>query len=333
MTQSGEKTTLKGECNLLPDSVYSYNKAITVSHSINVGNRNKVEIKMAYQDDAQQESYQMIFVMKGSISISRIGCSAADLEIGAQQHNLCKVALTSTRMLMGSLKDEVMCINLSKEFLRRYIPVNHLAYQQLTLLKDEGEPALLSPVNLSITPEISSIVQRLSTSDGGDFHEQLLLESKVIELLALQISQFELVQNNPAPTPLKQTEMEKMHEARAILISNTGEPLSLKSLALRVGTNEFNLKRDFKMLFGHTVYGYLNQYKMEQAKLMVMENEFTIAEISVKVGYKHATHFTSAFKKYFGFLPNKLRSGKLSLLIFADELTMVFENIGCFVGY
>lgn len=333
MTQSGEETTLKGECNSSPESVYAFNKAITVSHSINVGNRNKVEIKMAYQDDTQPESYQMIFVMKGSISISKRGGVTDDLEIGAQQHNLCKVALKSTRMEMHSLKDEVVCINLSKEFLRRYIPVNHRASQQLTLLKDDGEPAVLSAVNLPITPEISSIVQRLSISDSGDFHQQLLLESKVIELLALQISQFEQVQNNSAPALLKQIEMEKMYEAREILISNTGEQLSLKSLALRVGTNEFNLKRDFKTLFGNTVYGYLNQYKMEQARLMVIENEFTIAEISEKIGYKHATHFTSAFKKYFGFLPNKLRSGKLSLIIFTDELMMVFENFGCFVGY
>lgn len=333
MTQSGEEITLKGECNTSPDSVYSFNKAITVSHSINVANSKKVEIKMAYQDDTQQESYQMIFVTKGSIRLNNRGGFTDDLEIGAQQHNLCKVALKSTRMVMSSLKDEVVCINLSKEYLRRYIPVNHLAYQQLTLLKDKGEPASLSPVNLPITPEISSIVQRLSTSDSGDFHEQLLLESKVIELLALQISQFELVQNNPSPAILKQTEMEKMQEAREILISNRGEQLSLKSLALRVGTNEFNLKRDFKALFGNTVYGYLNQYKMEQAKSMVIENEFTIAEISEKVGYKHATHFTSAFKKYFGYLPNKLRSGKLSILIFADELMMVFENFGCFIGY
>lgn len=332
MTQTGEQTTLKGEYSTTLESVYSFNKAMTVSHSINLGDSNKVEIKMAYQNDSQPEFYQMIFVMKGGISLNNKGGFANNFEIGAQQHNLCKVALKSTIMVMDSIKDEVICINLSKEFLRRYIPANHLAYQQLILLKGEGGPSVLSSANLPITPEISSIVQRLSTSDSGDFHEQLLLESKVIELLALQISQFEQVQNNSVPVLLKPVEVEKMQEAREILISNTGEQLSLKSLALRVGTNEFNLKRDFKMLFGNTVYGYLNQYKMEQAKSMVIENEFTIAEISEKIGYKHATHFTSAFKKYFGYLPNKLRSGKLSLLIFADEFMVAFENIGCFVG-
>ncbi|RZL68917.1 MAG: AraC family transcriptional regulator [Pedobacter sp.] len=328
MTQSGEEITLKGEYNQLPDSVYSFNKAITVSHSINASDRKKVEIKMAHPDDSQQESYQMIFVMKGSVTLMQKNVINGVLEIGAHQHNLCKVTLQANRMVMGSQKDEVICINLSKDFLEKYIPSNHLAHHQLSLTKDGEMLSTLSLVNLPITPEINSIVQRLSASDSNDFLGQLLLESKVIELLALQIAQFEQVQNNSVSAPLKQTEMDKMFEAREILIQNTGEQLSLKSLALRVGTNEFNLKRDFKAVFGNTVYGYLNEYKMEQAKIMVIENEFTIAEISERVGYKHATHFTSAFKKYFGLLPNKLRSGKLSLLIFADELMVLFENFG-----
>ncbi|MDN3587865.1 AraC family transcriptional regulator [Pedobacter aquatilis] len=328
MTKSGEETTLKGECNSTPDSVYSFNKSITISHSINVADSNKLEIKMGYEDDAQLEFYQMIFVMKGSIRLNKGGNFADDLEIGAQQHNLFKVTLKFNRMLMSSFKDEVVCINLSKEFLRRYIPVEHQAYRKLMLQNDSGKPVVLSSLNLPITPEISSVLRRLSTLNNADFHEQLLLESKVIELLALQISQFDQAQNNILPTQLKQTDMEKMFEAREILIQNTGEQLSLKSLALKVGTNEFNLKRDFKTLFGNTVYGYLNEYKMEQAKSMVIENDLTIAEISEKVGYKHATHFTSAFKKYFGLLPNKLRSGKLSLLLFTDELMVLFENFG-----
>ncbi|WP_316734930.1 AraC family transcriptional regulator [Pedobacter aquatilis] len=327
MTQSGEEITLKGEYKPLPDSVYSFNKAITASHSINASDSRKIEINMAYEDDTQPESYQMIFVLKGSVNIQTKAASGGFLRIDAQQHNLCKVELKSTKMVMDSSRDEVICINLSKDFLLRYVPINHAAYHHLTKVGKETL-ASLSPVNLPLSPEINAIVQRLSLADKGDFHEQLLLESRVIELLALQISQFEQLQNNTVATPLKPTEMEKMFEAREILIQNTGEQLSLKTLALKVGTNEFNLKRDFKAVFGNTVYGYLNEYKMEQAKSMVIENDLTIAEISEKIGYKHATHFTSAFKKYFGFLPNKLRSGKLSLLLFADEFMALFENFG-----
>ena len=92
-----------------------------------------------------------------------------------------------------------------------------------------------------------------------------------------------------------------------------------------VGTNEYDLKRDFKVVFGNTVYGYLKQYRMEQAKSMLIENDATVAEISLKVGYKHATHFTSAFKKHYGYLPNKLRTSKLLLLMLMQDFVKFFE--------
>jgi len=52
-----------------------------------------------------------------------------------------------------------------------------------------------------------------------------------------------------------------------------------------------------------------------------------VAETSKKMGYKHATHFTNAFKKYFGFLPNKIKTGKFSMLLFCEDFTAILENL------
>ena len=54
---------------------------------------------------------------------------------------------------------------------------------------------------------------------------------------------------------------------------------------------------------------------MQFAKeLLVLGNE-KIQVVAEKVGYKHATHFTAAFKKYFGHLPTKIRSVWIPLLM------------------
>jgi AraC-like DNA-binding protein len=34
----------------------------------------------------------------------------------------------------------------------------------------------------------------------------------------------------------------------------------------------------------------------------------TVAAIAMEVGYKNATHFTAAFKKYFGYLPSDVKN-------------------------
>lgn len=326
MTQSGEELTLKGESGYRHDTVFSFHKAMAVSYAVDMDSPGRIEIRMSYPDHRQSETLRMIFVLRGEISFMG-QLEFAAVKIGTQQHNLCRISSAAMRMIMSDPADEVICINLSEDFVGRYLPQDHPAQQRLTSRTGSQHPVMLSPFNMSISPEISGILQRLSHTAKSEFCDQLLLESKVIELLALQLSQFEQIQDHGLSAQLKQGEQERMQEVREIVINNTGEQLSLRSLAHLVGTNEFNLKRDFKAAFGTTVYRYLNQYKMEQAKTLLIEKDMTIAEIALKIGYKHATHFTTAFKKYFGYLPNRIRSGKLALLFFVEDFTVLFEQL------
>ncbi|RYY33343.1 MAG: AraC family transcriptional regulator, partial [Sphingobacteriaceae bacterium] len=101
--------------------------------------------------------------------------------------------------------------------------------------------------------------------------------------------------------------VEKMNHVRDILLDNLNTELSLKELANQVGTNEFDLKRNFKKVFGNTVFGYLHQHKMEKAKQLLLTANNKVATVAELMGYKYATHFTNAFKKYFGYLPHKLK--------------------------
>ena len=61
---------------------------------------------------------------------------------------------------------------------------------------------------------------------------------------------------------------------------------------------------------------------MEKAKKMLLTGEYRITEISEVVGYKHATHFTNAFKKFFGYLPQSLKAAKI---FFGTYFSIVFE--------
>ena len=325
MTQSEEIVTQKGESRQEVENVFLYNQNMEVSYSSSINDRSKIEIRLNHPDEFEKETYQMIFVLKGNIKVTKSGSNHEFVEIESQQHNLCRLPFKSTKILVDT-SDDVLFINLSKSFLKRFLPYEHPAYV-LLLNEDLDSQMVLSTINMPITPEISAILQKLGNSDQSTFSDQLLLESKAIELFALQISLFEQLQNSEAPAKLKKIEMERMHEVREILIQQSGDQLSLRALAHLVGTNEFNLKRDFKALFGKTVFAYLNQHKMEKAKNMLIEEDTTVSEISKRMGYKHATHFTSAFKKYFGYLPNKIKTGKLSLLIFFEDFIALLENL------
>lgn len=323
MAQPGEPSRSQGKS----EDVHSFHKTLAISYSINIEEQDLPEIQLFPADQSSEHLFQMIFVLKGKTFFKKKGSDKEYGYIGSQQHNLCCVTPESVRMVMSSLQDEVICINLSAAFLDRYLP-NHPAWQQFKAVSDRNTPLMLTTDNMHVTPEISAILHRLDQTSNNSVFDQLLLESKTIELLALQISQFEQIQNASGQLHLKKEDTDKMIAARDILISTGGKQLSLRSLAHLVGTNEFNLKRDFKIVFGSTVYNYLNQHKMEQARTMLEEKDVTIAEVAAKMGYKYATHFSSAFKKYFGYLPSTIRTGKLSVMLFIEDFYRAFENTG-----
>ena len=65
------------------------------------------------------------------------------------------------------------------------------------------------------------------------------------------------------------------------------------------------LKEGFKQIYGETVYGYLLDHKMNEARRMLNAKQHNINEISLRLGYSTSSHFISAFKKKFGTTPKK----------------------------
>lgn len=99
----------------------------------------------------------------------------------------------------------------------------------------------------------------------------------------------------------------KMHDARAVVEESIGNPPSLPELAALVGTNECTLKRAFKEEFGMTVYAYIFSRRMELAAAMLRDPALTMSDVALSLGYDHMSHFSSAFKKFYGVPPSLFR--------------------------
>jgi AraC-like DNA-binding protein len=326
MTQSGEVITLKGENT---NHLFSLKRATSLHFSDTTSSFKA--ITDALSTPAEDYRLQMVFILKGGVNGYLPGIRKASVTFTEQQHNIL-LSHEKLNLQVKTEEHEVIFITIDHSFLSRYLPADHCGYLNLKSGIDLDEPAVFSTSNLHMTPEINSILNALKTSPHTGFCQKLFLESKILELLVLQVSQFEQLQGTIPSRLLKKEELEKMYQVREILTSDLTLQISLRSLAHRVGTNEFNLKRNFKLAFGNTVFGYLNHYKMDWAKRMLIEKNITVAEVSEKTGYKYATHFSSAFKKYFGYLPNQIKSGRLSLLIFIEDFSVIFENMEMLFG-
>ncbi len=170
---------------------------------------------------------------------------------------------------------------------------------------EQGNFSLLRKENGIINHRIYRIVEDIFHKECEEGVKKIFIKAKLFELLSIQLEQLCTV-CSPVP-PVKKEDAEKMYRVRDFILAHLNEYHSLKNLAKRAGTNEYTLKKEFKELFGTTVFEFWHEVKMEKAQKLIQENEKSIKQISEIIGYKNPQHFSTAFKKEFGMPPSVLR--------------------------
>ena len=78
-------------------------------------------------------------------------------------------------------------------------------------------------------------------------------------------------------------------------------------LAKAVGLTHTRLNSGFRSIFGCTVFEWLRIQRLEKARMLIMQGEKNITEIAYEVGFASSSHFTWAFRKFFGTTPGRYR--------------------------
>lgn len=98
----------------------------------------------------------------------------------------------------------------------------------------------------------------------------------------------------------------KIDDCLDIIHTEYNCPLSISSLARRVGTNECYLKRDFKIRTGTSIAAYVRNLRMREAMRILMDENKTLKEVAFYVGYRDSAHFSRRFKALYGVSPTEL---------------------------
>lgn len=156
----------------------------------------------------------------------------------------------------------------------------------------------------STTPAMVQVLKQILHCPYQGLMQQLYLEGKALELLALQFAQWVEPQRvADRSICLRSDDIDRLHAARAILIEQASNPPSLIQLARKVGLNDRKLKQGFLQIFGTTVFGYLHDYRLEQSQQLLDAGEMSVTEIAYAVGYASLPSFSKAFRKKFGNSP------------------------------
>ena len=198
-------------------------------------------------------------------------------------------------------------IRLSPEFLKK-----HLLLDENEDIKDVlGIATIQEKGSIPFSIKTEEIITEILSAKFTDNSKRLFIESKILELLAIQINE-----NITAHKELISNDMvtKKIYEVERIIGADLTALYSIQQLTKLVSLNEFVLKKEFKRIFKKTIFDYTLSLKMKKAMKLLIHTNKPIYEISDSVGYKNPTHFTAAFKKLNDCTPKKYRTNVKTVL-------------------
>ncbi|APG60551.1 helix-turn-helix domain-containing protein [Christiangramia salexigens] len=166
----------------------------------------------------------------------------------------------------------------------------------------------------------ADLMAEINTKEYIGFLRNLFLEAKAMEMLSIQIAQYEDDKNGDhLPKILRKSDIQKVDYVAKRIQGDISTNLTVESLAKEAGTNVNKLQEGFKYLYCLTVNKYMQHIKLEAAKEMLQESDKNISEIVTAIGLNNRSYFSKIFKEKYGVSPKYFSKSRHSDNKVTDE--------------
>ncbi|MEM1257325.1 MAG: AraC family transcriptional regulator [Bacteroidota bacterium] len=252
------------------------------------------------------ESVEMHFTLGGN-SQTFVDASHLNFSTKGNTHFIFYCDRIKGEMNFNAMHNYLFEINISPSYFEHYLPEDQISELFKDLIREKTK-GFMGKWGYPVTPKMLLTIHEIINCSWKNKYRILFLESKILELLLLQLEQINQFAENddyPKTPPLT---IEKMYHAKDIIMQKLDAPLHISDLAKAVNTNECTLKKEFRNVFGTTIFGYIRDINMERAKIMLLDQNLPVGHVANEIGYKYPQHFSTAFKRKFGISPSKLRN-------------------------
>ena len=149
----------------------------------------------------------------------------------------------------------------------------------------------------------SELIKKIIDDQHTGLVRSAYIEGKALELLARQVKQYKDDLRAPSKQAIfRKYDVDKIVEARNILIKDLKNPPTIVELSKKSGINQQKLKVGFKTIFETTINKYLRKERLERASIFLLQG-YSVRETAHSVGYENQSHFAARFREKYGVLP------------------------------
>ena len=258
--------------------------------------RFKLNNDLVIYDQGGANLIQLSFLIEGE-KILYLKNQCKDLLYESQESYLANIKNEGGYVRISGKKSfKEIKIRFTDQFLKNHGFSNDFEFKKLSDTK------LIIP----ITNELFKVLNDLEDKSLNGISRRLYLEAKILELLVIQIENYKSNELNSL-IGVKDKKIKKLYMVKELIKDNLYKNFSIRELSREVSLNENILKKEFKRVFGCSINKFSTDEKMERAKDLLKSTQLPIYQISEEIGYKNATHFSAAFKRYFNKTPKSFR--------------------------
>ncbi|AHB11111.1 AraC-type helix-turn-helix transcriptional regulator (plasmid) [Zymomonas mobilis subsp. mobilis ZM4 = ATCC 31821] len=212
--------------------------------------------------------------------------------------------LASQDIVMANLQDSKFKINTSHDFscLELHITLEFLEDIKTPSWETEifTKRKILRKSKLCLPLRKAATSLCLSMQKG--FHNAPL---RCAMALAVIGHSFEHIQESHPQNTLSTIEKARLDKAYKLLLSRKDIAPRIIDLAKYSGLSATRLKTGFREIYGCGPYSLFQAHRMEHAKILL--KKYSVTETAIQLGYSNISHFSAAFQRQFGKLPNTYR--------------------------
>jgi AraC family transcriptional regulator len=178
----------------------------------------------------------------------------------------------------------------------------HVAHETV-----DGDRVELIPQFAKLDSVISNLGFALKAELDSDGERGRLYAESATTFLAAHLLQHYCNQSQLLPDYTGGLPKYRLREAIAYIQAHLGEEISLEAIAKHLNMSQYYFCHLFKQSMGVSPYQYVLQQRINKAKQLLKQQQFTITDVALECGFANQTHFTKHFRKFTGTTPKAYR--------------------------